>query len=327
MITMYAEREGRWLAGNVEADKPFALPDGAVWLDMSSPTEEEKRLVGAALGIEIPSRAEMEEIEVSSRLYQEDGASFMTASILSRVEQHHIDASAITFILAGKCLVTVRFTEPKPFAAHAARLLKAGAHCDSSPDILLGLLETIVDRLADLLELSAAAVDALSHRVFRSRPGDGREDVDLTATLKDIGIEGDHASKIRESLVSIGRMGMFLGQATNGHMTCADFRDRLFVLTRDVGSLSDHAGFVANKINFLLDATLGMINIEQNAIIKIFSVVAVVFLPPTLIASIYGMNFKHMPELSSEFGYPLAIVLMVLSAILPYVFFKRKKWL
>ena len=149
----------------------------------------------------------------------------------------------------------------------------------------------------------------------------------LQELLIDIGIEGDHASKIRESLVSITRMSMFLTQAVSGYTICADFRERLLSLTRDVTSLADHASFLANKITFLLDATLGMLNIAQNNIIKIFSVAAVVFLPPTLIASIYGMNFRHMPELAQEYGYPLAILLMIVSAVLPYLYFKRKKWL
>lgn len=327
MITLYTEREGRWSAETAEAGRGFALPEGAAWVDLFTPSEEEKWLVGKVLGIDIPTRAEMQEIEVSSRLYQEDGAYFMTANILTRIEQDHIDSSAITFILAGQRLVTVRYSEPRPFQAYPARLMRSSSQCSSSPDILLGLLETIIDRLADILEMSAGAVNDISRRVFRPAEPQGVPEPHLQGLLIDIGVEGDHVSKIRESLVSISRMSMFLTQAVSGYTTCADFRERLLSLARDVTSLADHATFVANKITFLLDATLGMLSIAQNNIIKIFSVAAVVFLPPTLIASIYGMNFRHMPELAHEYGYFGAIGLMIVSAIMPYLYFKRKKWL
>ncbi len=327
MITLYTERDGRWTGEAADAGRGFPAPEGPAWIDLLSPSEEEKWLVGRMLGIDIPTRAEMQEIEVSSRLYQEDGAFFMTANILTRIEHDHIDSSAITFILAGQRLVTVRYSEPRPFQIYPARLVRAGSQCSSSPDILLGLLETIIDRLADILEMSGNAVNDISRRVFRPDRDKGVPEPHLQELLLDIGIEGDHASKIRESLVSISRMAMFLTQAVSGYTTCADFRERLLSLSRDVTSLADHATFLANKITFLLDATLGMLSIAQNNIIKIFSVAAVVFLPPTLIASIYGMNFLHMPELTHEYGYPLAIGLMIVSAILPYVYFKRKKWL
>jgi magnesium transporter len=149
---------------------------------------------------------------------------------------------------------------------------------------------------------------------------------DFQKILSRLGRAGDLASKVRESLVSLGRLLAFAIQGTQarGRKTGSA---RLKTIGRDVASLSDYAAFLNNKVGFLLDATLGMINIEQNAIIKIFSVAAVVFLPPTLIASIYGMNFAHMPELGWPLGYPLALALMVVSAILPYLYFKRRGWL
>ena len=171
----------------------------------------------------------------------------------------------------------------------------------------------------------------------RGRPGlarhlrAGRRGADRSRTyndiLKTIGRKGDLTSKVRESLVSIGRLLLFLANEADGMRWAKDMRAQLKAMQRDVQSLSDHATYLTNKITFLLDAMLGVVSLEQNNIIKIFSVAAVVFMPPTLVASIYGMNFKHMPELDWEFGYPIAIVLMLVAAVLPYFFFKWKKWL
>jgi len=325
MITIHAFKNGKWEARQVRGETDLALPEGAAWLDLASPGEDEKAFVAKAIGADVPTREEMQEIEASSRLYQENGAVYMTATILSRLEPGHIDAAAITFILAGQRLVTLRYTEPRPFEVFAARLRKGIAGGETSPDLMLGLLEAIVDRLADIVEATGNGANDISHRIFRQGKGPGG--LDLHQAITDIGIEGDHVTKLRESLASISRMVMFLGQAAGPHLPAQDFPERLRTLGRDTASLIDHVGFLSSKITFLLDASLGMINIQQNNIIKIFSVAAVVFLPPTLIASIYGMNFAHMPELAHEFGYPLALGLMVVSAVLPYVYFKSKKWL
>jgi len=198
----------------------------------------------------------------------------------------------------------------------------------------MGLLDAVIDRLADVLERIGTDLDELSRDVFEIAPsgtpttvrrlrGGGR---DFQPILRGIGRHGDLTSKARDSLLGIGRIVTFLGQAEElrAHK---DSRSRVKTMAGDIVSLSEHAAFLANKTTFLLDATLGMINIQQNNTIKIFSVVAVVFLPPTLIASLYGMNFTVMPELSWPFGYPFALLLMVVSAVLPYVFFKRRGWL
>jgi magnesium transporter len=145
--------------------------------------------------------------------------------------------------------------------------------------------------------------------------------------MRAIGRKGDLNSKVRESLVSIGRLVLFLANEADGMKWPKEMRAQLKVMQRDVGSLSDHASYLSNKITFLLDAMLGMVSIEQNNIIKIFSVASVALMPPTLIASIYGMNFKHMPELEWTFGYPFALVLMIVAAILPYIYFKWRRWL
>jgi magnesium transporter len=189
----------------------------------------------------------------------------------------------------------------------------------------MDLLDAVIDRAADILERIGAEVDQVSHDIFE--PEEGRTDRSYNQILKTIGRKGDLASKVRESLVSIGRLLLYLANEADSMRWAKEPRAQLRGMQRDVHSLSDHAAYLSNKIQFLLDAMLGVVTIEQNNIIKIFSVAAVALMPPTLIASIYGMNFHHMPELDWKWGYPIAIVLMVAAAALPYFFFKWKKWL
>jgi magnesium transporter len=269
----------------------------------------------------------MQEIEATSRLYQGNGAYFMTANAISSPEHDSMESSAVTYILSEAFLVTVRYLNPRPFDLFAARIQKPGSACSSSTDLMIGLLETIIDRMADILEMHSAEVERTSSLIFTQGVRKARKKIDLHATIQDIGLEGNHFSTLRESIVSVSRMALYLNQAVAHHEQAGPLRETLKEISRDLASLADHASFMSNKITFLLDATLGMINIEQNQIIKLFSVAAVVFLPPTLIASIYGMNFRFIPELHWEFGYPLAVVLMVVSAILPFLYFKRKGWL
>jgi magnesium transporter len=304
----------------------------AIWFDLYKPTLDEELRVEQALEIDAPSREEMQEIEVSSRLYTSaDGTLHLTASVMSNTDSEHPESSAVTFILTGTRLVTLRYTEPLPFRTFSTRIQRIGPGYDRAEYVLAGLLDAIIDRAADILERITSELDQLSLDVFDhpdSKPTKGR---DFQRVLREVGKLGDLTSKARESLVSIGRLLGYLNRPQQGsqhrYKPSKDMRARLKTLSRDVQSLTDHASFIVNKITFLLDATLGMINIEQNAIIKIFSVAAVVFLPPTLIASIYGMNFEVMPELAWPFGYPLALGLMVVSAVLPYFYFKRKRWL
>jgi magnesium transporter len=324
MITGYAIEGGRLRL----LDAVPVQAEAAAWIDLLRPTADEERALEADLGIAVPSREEMAEIEVSSRLYTEDEAAFMTALILSNVTGDDAVISPVTFVLAGRRLLTVRHEEPKVFPIFAGRAQKASIGCTSADAVLVGLLEAIVDRLADVVERCAHEIDAISHNIFSRAPGKKpTRSRDFQAVLESLGRRGDLVSNIRESIVTLDRLFSFLAHVAVHRKSDKDLRTRIKTLSRDARSLSDHVSFLSQKITFLLDATLGMINIEQNAIIKIFSVAAVVFLPPTLIASIYGMNFKLMPERDWEFGYPLAIGLMILSAILPYLFFKRKGWL
>ncbi len=323
MIKVFSRQNSVWHPIEWEA---FAGKSAPGWIDLVFPQPEEIKQVGAALSIEIPSRAEMEEIEVSSRLYQEDGAFFMTADLVASPDTHNVESSAITFILTETFLVTVRYIQPSSFDSFSARLQKPGGNCTSSLEALIGLLEAIIDRMADILEVHSFEIERTSQKIF-AEGGKDAKPVNLNATIKDIGVEGNHISIIRESLMTLSRMAIFMNQAVTANPKAIEIRDVLRVIGRDIASLTDHASFMTSKINFMLDATLGMISIQQNNIIKIFSVAAVVFLPPTLIASIYGMNFQFMPELSHTLGYPFAIGLMIISAILPYLYFKRKGWL
>jgi magnesium transporter len=298
-----------------------------IWIDLLNPTPEEDREVEQRLGIAIPSRADMEEIELSSRLYSEDGAEFMTMVALTSLDSDEPSKTPITFILKKPTLVTVRWAEPRPFNAYVARAMRPGlVACQSGEQVLFGIIEAMIDRDADALERAGNEIDAISRDVFRKRERKAdRRQRDLNSIIEQIGRKDDLLTMIQESLVSITRLISYHTVADTAVTKAA--REQMKAIHRDALSLGDHARALSNKLTFLLDATLGLINLEQNQIIKLFSVAAVVFLPPTLVASIYGMNFHFMPELSWPFGYPFALGLMVLSAILPYLYFKRKGWL
>ncbi|MEO4001358.1 magnesium/cobalt transporter CorA [Mesorhizobium sp. CAU 1732] len=299
-----------------------------VWADLFGPSTAEERMIEEWLGIGVPTREEMEEIEISSRLYVEDGAYFMTATLPAHTDGDNPVMAPVTFVLAGQRLVTIRYNEPRAFQTFPMRAEKAATGCTTGELILVGLLEAIVDRLADILERAGRDVELISKGIFHpTAKKASKRDSDFQDILKQIGRKEDLASNIRDSLMTLQRLTGFLGHAVAQEKTGRDTRARVKTLSRDVISLSDHVAFMSQKVTFLLEATLGMINIEQNAIIKIVSVAAIVFLPPTLVASIYGMNFEIMPELRWGLGYPVALGLMVVSAIMPYLYFKRRGWL
>lgn len=305
-------------------DDLLANKERVVWIDLLGPTKEEEDIVEALIGVGIPTREEMEEIEISSRLYAENGAYVMTATLPAQADGDRPEMLPVTFVLAGSRLVTVRYHEPRAFQTFPLRAEKADMGCTSGETILISLLEAIVDRLADVLERASKEVVDISHDIFQSTEKKAsKRDRDFQVILHRIGSKEDLVAKIQDSLLTLQRLSSFLVNVINGK----EIRARVKTLSRDVISLSDHASFQTQKITFLLDATLGMINIQQNAIIKIVSVAAVVFLPPTLVASIYGMNFEIMPELKWFIGYPFALGLMVISAVLPFWFFRRKGWL
>jgi magnesium transporter len=305
-----------------------ALPENAVWVDLMMPTAEEDHAVERLAGIAVPTREDMQEIEISSRLYIENGARYMTATLMCSSDTENPRTTAVTFILASHRLVTVRYDAPKPFMLVENKLARACAAGITGEMVLMELLDAVIDRNADILERAGSDMDSISHEIFEpkgaARTGHSRR---YSEILIAIGRKGDITSKVRESLVSIGRVVTFVAAAFDGAKWSKDMREQLKTMQRDVISLTDHASYLSNKITFVLDAMLGVVNLEQNNIIKLFSVMAVVLMPPTLIASVYGMNFKVMPELEWQHGYPIALVMMLLAAVLPYVFFKWKKWL
>jgi magnesium transporter len=303
------------------------MPDNAVWLDLVNPAPGEDKLIERLLGIAVPTREEMQEIEVSSRLYVENHARYMTATLMCNSDTATPKTTAVTFILSGHRLVTVRYDDPRPFMIVGNKLARNCPANVTGETVLIDLLDAVIDRAADILERIGIEVDRVSHDIFEPDGASEGGALSYKDILKAIGGKGDLTSKVRESLVSIGRLLLFLANEAEGMRWPKDVRLQLQAMQRDVLSLSDHATYLTNKITFLLDAMLGVVTIEQNNIIKIFSIAAVALMPPTLIASIYGMNFKHMPELDWTYGYPFAIVLMVAAAILPFIIFKWKKWL
>lgn len=335
MIRTFTNTDGRF----VHSGDTLEHLDEAVWVDILRPSKDEESAVERALGIDVPTIEEMSEIEVSSRLYTEDGATFMTTMMLSHTDGDNVLLSPITFILKGEQLVTVRYAEPRSIDAFIARCQKNSTY--TADGVVTGLLEGLIERIGDVLERTGHELDDLSDNIFslqapqvvpsvsagKPPKPEKRRPRNYQSVLEQIGRKGDLLSKVRESLVSFQRLLAFGAEIAASRKPGKEYEGRIRTLSRDVQSLSDHTTFLTQKINFLLDATLGMINIEQTGIIKIFSVAAVVFLPPTLIASIYGMNFEYMPELSWPYGYPMAIGLMILSAIVPYQFFKWRGWL
>ena len=300
---------------------------GALWIDLMNPTADEIRAAEMALGIELPSRQEAEEIETSSRLYADRKTLVMIATVMVRTTSPQPAMTPITFAFQKDRLVTMRFDDPTPFATFPRKLRKSPVNYDTAQKMLLGIIDEIIDRAADVLETVGVDLNRISDIVFSEHAASGpRKGVDLNAILTRLGHNGLRAANTRESMVSLTRLLAFFpeaGRVCNGEVLEEHWR----AVGQDITSLTDHATFLSNKVNFFLDATLGRINSEQNMIIKLFSVLAVVFLPPTLIASIYGMNFQHMPELRWLAGYPLSLILMLAAAIVPYWLFKRKGWL
>lgn len=343
MILAYYINEENELE-KVELESSDPIPKKAVWVDLVEPSLEEEKAVEKALKIDAPTREEMDKIEVMSPFYKEGNSYYMTITAIHKHDKDYPESTALSFILHPKCLVTLRYSKPKAFNYFVGRA-RRDCKLIQSPDMAVeGLLESLVHSLADVLEKTGNELDQLLIDVFEKpkqqpikKSGRGKKQVQepippndhyYTSIIKKVGQSGNLISKIRESLVSLNRTLIFFGQIDEGrYIAKKEHRVRFRNLSREIHSLTEYANFLAQRNSFLLDATLGMINVEQNMIIKVFTVAAAVFFPPTLIASIYGMNFKHMPELSSMMGYPFALILMLLSGALPYYYFKRKGWL
>ena len=300
------------------------LPAEAVWLDLFEPHPAEEKRVEEFLAIDVPTQEEMREIETSNRLYEEAGALYMTVTLVTKLDSDVPENNQVTFVLKGDRLVTNRYVDPLPFRLYVGYAEKHLAQCGTGPLVFSGLLESIVNRIADVLERAGADLDAISSEVFapRRRRGGLR---DFREVLQRIGHDGDLVGKARESLGSLSRAVVFVQQTATD--LSPEVRSRLKTIARDVAQMADHAGFLGNKVSFMLDATLGMVNIDQNNILKIFSVVTVVLLPPSVIGAAFGMNFDLIPTAHATWGFAGAVSLMAISAIVPFLIFKWRGWL
>ncbi len=307
-----------------------AVHAAATWIDLLDATESERHLVAEVTGLRIPSRADLEEIETSSRLQREGGALYLSAPVVRPGPDGAPLVSPLGFVVSKERLVSIRFVALPSFDALAASCRAAESEAATSAQILAGLLEGVVERLADVLERVGGDLDATSHQIFHNgegKPKRGKKaDQALRGVLRVVGQAGDLISKLRDTLLAIGRMVPFV-IANAAPWFDAQSVARLEVVREDVRSLNDYDGYLSNKVQFLLDATLGFINIEQNEIVKVLTVVSVVGVPPTLVASMYGMNFKNIPEYDWAWGYQWGLLLIFGSAVASLLWFKLRGWL
>lgn len=313
----------RTVPSNVEA---IELASDAVWIDLLKPTPGEIAAVEDGSGLTLPSPEELSEIESSSRLRTDGDVLFLSAPLVSRSQMQDPETTPVGFVLAPELLVTVRYEPLNAFDTYerAAR--------GSAAEVFVGLIEAIVDRIADVLERVAAELDKLSHRLFRSRSVGGgerrtraQENADLRSILRRLGASGDLVSKMRDSLLALARIVPYVATMRGSELPAA-VKTRLETQRQDLASLNDYESHLLNKIQLLMDATLGLINVEQNDIIKVLTIVSVVGVPPTLVASMYGMNFKYMPELAWSWGYPYGLAVIAISALAPLIWFKWRGW-
>ena len=311
----------------IEVNDP--IPSNTIWIDLIKPQKNEEKYIEKILSIEAPTEEEMGKFEVISPFYMEKDVEYMTVTIMDKFCENYPDSTAITFILTKKYLITTRYDTPKSFDYMTSWIIR-NRNKSFAPDyILTKIIDFVVNCCADILEEVGNKIDQLLKKVFE-KPIDKKKNSSAfyNKIIRKIGNTGTVISKNRESLVSLNRMIIYFSQIDNErYMNKQDSSLRIKHISREISSLGEYANFLSQRNSFLLDATLGMISVEQNIIIKVFTVASAVFMPPTLIASIYGMNFKIMPELHLKFGYPITLISIIVSAILPYLFFKRKGWL
>ena len=303
-----------------------ALAPEIVWIDLLKPSPRETEFVEHSTGLHLPTVEDLSEIETSSRLRAQHGILYLSAPLVHSANADDPRSTPVGFVLGPELLVTVRFEALTAFTTFGK------AAPETASEAFVGLVEAIVDRNADILEHIAAELDTLSHRLFRSGPLEGgrhrrpaHEAADLRVILRRVGASGDLASKIRDSLLGIARMVPYV-ESLGAAWLPDSVKPRLETLRHDLASLSDYDVHLVNKVQLLLDATLGLINVEQNNIIKVLTIVSVVGVPPTLVASMYGMNFRHMPELDWAWGYPYGLALIAISAIGPLLWFRWRSW-
>ena len=327
MLHVFANDGGRLRWAREAEDLCSPLPPETVWLDLQNPTPEELARAEALMGVKLPTREQMAEIEESSRLRITPGAVHMTALVLVWADTDQPRIVPVSFVLAGGRLVTIHPADPQPFLAFRRRVIRDGGAEVTGETVLAALLDGVVERTAAVLRRVGLELDTMGSRAFRGRAlpikGERRNDA---RTLKRIGHTGHLVGKAHVSLSTLNRMLTFLARG-EGWTPAKRTRRWARAALQDVTGLGEYARFLSGKVSLLLDTTLGRINVEQNEIVKIVSILTVTLFPPTLVASVYGMNFLDMPEKNWAFGYPLAVMLMILSAAVPMIFFKRRRWL
>lgn len=314
---------------HVEEDAPAdSLPLGALWLDLQSPTPQEEAAVERLVGLDIPTRAEAAAIGESARLYIEDSALVMTAAVVAGVSEGRRPVAAdVTFVLTTSLLVTVRDSDPLPFRAFVQKCKREPAVRERPETVFLALVETIIDRAAQLLDGAQADLERVSAEAFADADRKARRvPIDSRILVKRLGRINALVARLRESLLGLGRMLAFFRQNAAEGLPESAMR-RLAAMEGDIRALAEFDAQLSNELSFVLEALFGLTNAEQNRIIRVFTIASVLFLPPTLVGTVYGMNFEVMPELKWAFGYPMAIALMVASAVLPYWLFRRNGWL
>jgi magnesium transporter len=323
MLTLYG---GPAAAGSAET-----ADAAAVWIDLVSPTPEETARAEAILGGPLPSLGALSEIESSSRLRRREGVLYMSAPSAAARTHGEPAVNPVGFVLSPGRLITIRFMSLPAFDA-VARSFADGAGADvptSGRQVFAGLCEEIVDRIADGLEHLAEEVRTLSVAAFHNDDAKGRHPVRanrlLRIQLRQVGRLGDRLSEVRDGLLGLGRMAAYVEQFGCDGVD-ETFKGRLASLRQDIHSLTDYEEQLAGKVQFLLDALVGLIGIAQNDVFKVLTIVSIVGIPPTLMAGVYGMNFKNMPEYDWAWGYQWGWGVLIVSALIPLVWFKIKGW-
>ncbi|HEY2619078.1 MAG TPA: magnesium transporter CorA family protein [Acetobacteraceae bacterium] len=312
--------------GLIDAMPISPLPVGP-WVDLFSPTPEETARLEAETGLSIASRDQLAEIESSSRLSERDGVLYLSVPVVSIDADGLAVSSQVGVVLSERRLVTIRFTEMPGFASQVSNLTNLPEQSPAA--VFVGLLEGLVDRTADQLERVRDEMDATANRIFvrhSGARGPSQDNRELREALQKISLTGDYVSRVHDTLLVLGRIVGYVS-AVGPDWFPAALRKRVKTLRQDVASLRDFDAHLSEKVHFQLDAILGFVNIAQNHIIKVLAVVGTVGVPPTLIASIYGMNFEAMPELRAAWGYPIAMCAIAASALIPLLWFKRRGWL
>lgn len=298
-------------------DRKLAM-DNAVWIDAHEPTDEEREELNTFLRTELPESDDVEEIEFSARYFQDGAGIHVHSLFLAPGEGGRHNTTTVAFILQDKRLLTVREGDLADFRLLRMRARRGQVHVASPQDLLITMFEQKVENLADALEDIHRKLEDVSHMVLENSDSELEDAIERLAKLE------DSNGKIRLCLMDTQRSISFMQRHLREHF---ELQETAREIKRDVDTLMSHTAFLFDKINFLMDSTQGFISIEQSQIIKTFSIAAVVFLPPTVVASVYGMNFDYMPELQWKFGYIWALCIMVLSGIAPYWYFKSKDWL